>query len=103
MPINIHRRYAQQSRPTRRSSPRDTKRRDGFHIHYYLLANLPEAAATAVAKVKDAELHQVARLKEAAATWRSLAVANCILNVLTNTARDFVQFSKPNWPLFDIA
>jgi len=48
------------------------KRRVGFHIHYYLLADLLEAAATAVARVKDAEPHQVARLKEAAAVWRRL-------------------------------
>jgi hypothetical protein len=49
------------------------KRRVGFHIHYYLLADLLEAAATAVASVKDAEPHQVARLKEAAAAWRRLS------------------------------
>jgi hypothetical protein len=49
------------------------KRRVGFHIHYYLLADLLEAAATAVAEVKGVEPHQVARLKEAADAWRSLA------------------------------
>jgi len=49
------------------------KRRVGFHIHYYLLADLLEAAATAVAGVKNAEPHQVARLKEAAAAWRKLS------------------------------
>ena len=49
------------------------KRRVGFHIHYYLLADLLEAAATAVAKVKDAEAHQIARLKEAAGAWRRLS------------------------------
>ena len=49
------------------------KRRVGFHIHYYLLADLLEAAATAVAKVNDAEPHQIARLKEAAAAWRRLS------------------------------
>jgi hypothetical protein len=49
------------------------KRRVGFHIHYYLLADLLEAAATAVAGVKNAEPHQVARLKEAAAVWRKLS------------------------------
>jgi hypothetical protein len=48
------------------------KRRVGFHIHYYLLADLLEAAATAVAGVKDAEPHQIARLKEAARAWREL-------------------------------
>ena len=48
------------------------KRRVGFHIHYYLLADLLEAAATAVAGVKDAEPHQIARLKEAACAWREL-------------------------------
>ena len=49
------------------------KRRVGFHIHYYLLADLLEAAATAVAGVKNAEPHQVTRLKEAAAAWRKLS------------------------------
>ena len=49
------------------------KRRVGFHIHYYLLVDLLEAAATAVAGVKDAEPHQIARLKEATAAWRRLS------------------------------
>jgi len=49
------------------------KRRVGFHIHYYLLADLLEAAATAVAKVNDAEPHQIARLKEAATAWQRLS------------------------------
>jgi hypothetical protein len=48
------------------------KRRVGFHIHYYLLADLLEAAAIAVADMKDIEPHQLARLKEAAAAWRKL-------------------------------
>jgi hypothetical protein len=46
------------------------KRRVGFHIHYYLLGDLLEALATAVAKVEHLEPHQRARLKEAAAAWR---------------------------------
>jgi len=49
------------------------KRRVGLHIHYYLLADLLEAAARAVSAVKDGEPHQRARLKEAAAAWRKLA------------------------------
>ena len=48
------------------------KRRVGFHIHYYLLADLLEAAATAIAEVKDTDPRQVARLKKAAAAWRML-------------------------------
>jgi hypothetical protein len=48
------------------------KRRVGFHVHYYLLADLLEAAATAVADVNDIEPHQLARLKEAVAKWRKL-------------------------------
>ena len=49
------------------------KRRVGLHIHYYLLADLLEAAARAVAAVKGVEPHQHARLKEAAVAWRKLA------------------------------
>ncbi|HWE21518.1 MAG TPA: hypothetical protein VG758_30815 [Hyphomicrobiaceae bacterium] len=48
------------------------KRRVGFHVHYYLLADLLEATAEAVATVKDLEPHQSTRLKEAAAAWRKL-------------------------------
>ena len=48
------------------------KRRVGFHIHYYLLADLLEAAAIAVADMKDIEPQQLARLKDAAAAWRKL-------------------------------
>jgi hypothetical protein len=48
------------------------KRRVGFHVNYYLLADLLEAAATAVAAVKDAEPHQIARLKKAVAKWENL-------------------------------
>jgi len=48
------------------------KRRVGFHIHYYLLGDLLEAAAAAVAEVKDVEPHQLARLKEAVVAWRKL-------------------------------
>jgi hypothetical protein len=49
------------------------KRRVGFHVHYYLLADLLEAAATAVADAKGIEPHQLARLKKAAAAWRKVA------------------------------
>ena len=49
------------------------KRRVGFHVHYYLLADLLEAAAEAVAAIKDVEPRQSIRLKEAAAAWRKLA------------------------------
>jgi hypothetical protein len=48
------------------------KRRVGFHSHYYLLADLLEAAAVAVVDVKGVEPHQLARVKEAAAAWRKL-------------------------------
>jgi len=49
------------------------KRRVGLHVHYYLLADLLEAAATAVADVKGIEPHQLARLKKAAGAWRKVA------------------------------
>jgi hypothetical protein len=48
------------------------RRRVGLHVHYYLLADLLEASAAAVAHVKNVEPHQMARLKEAAAAWRAL-------------------------------
>ena len=60
---------------SRRASERSEgeERRVGFHVHYRLLADLLEAAATAITEVKGVEPHQVARLKEAAEVWRSLA------------------------------
>ena len=42
------------------------KRHVGFHIHYYLLADLIEAMAGAVGKVEDLEPQHRARLREAA-------------------------------------
>ena len=48
------------------------KRHVGFHVHYYLLAELLEATAKAVAEVDGLEPHLRARLKEAAAKWQAL-------------------------------
>jgi hypothetical protein len=48
------------------------KRHVAFHIHYYLLADLIEAMAKAVAKVDKLEPQHRARLLEAADSWRSL-------------------------------
>jgi hypothetical protein len=48
------------------------KRRVGFHIHYYLLADLLEAAASAVGSVKGVEPSQLARVKQAATAFRKL-------------------------------
>lgn len=48
------------------------KRHVGFHIHYYLLAELLAAGADAVAAVDGLEPHLKARLKEAAAKWQAL-------------------------------
>lgn len=48
------------------------KRSVGFHIHYYLLADILEAAVDAVARVKDLEPHQRERLKEAVAHWKGV-------------------------------
>lgn len=45
------------------------KRHVGFHIHYYLLAELLEAAAEAVAKVEKLEPHHRERLREAMNRW----------------------------------
>jgi hypothetical protein len=45
------------------------KRHVGFHVHYYLLAELLEASAEAIAKVRDLEPHQKQRLREAAKAW----------------------------------
>lgn len=48
------------------------KRRVGFHIHYYLLADILAAAADAVAHVKNLEPDQKDRLKEAVAHWKAV-------------------------------
>ena len=48
------------------------KRRVGFHVHYYLLADLLEAAAHAVRNAKGVDAHLIARLKEAADAWQEL-------------------------------
>jgi hypothetical protein len=48
------------------------KRRVGFHVHYYLLADLLEAAAHAVRDATGVEPHLLARLKDAAGAWREL-------------------------------
>ena len=45
------------------------KRHVGFHIHYYLLADLLAAMAEAVAKVDGLEPHHRSRLQEAARRW----------------------------------
>jgi hypothetical protein len=48
------------------------KRRVGLHVHYHLLAEMLEAAATAVAHVRDLDPNQLARLKKSAGAWRKL-------------------------------
>ena len=48
------------------------KRRVGFHVHYYLLAELLAASAEAVAKADGLDADHKARLKEAAAKWLDL-------------------------------
>ena len=48
------------------------KRHVGFHVHYYLLAELLEATAAAVAEVDGLDSHQKERLKEAAARWDAI-------------------------------
>ena len=45
------------------------KRHVGFHIHYYLLADLLHASADAVGSVERLEPHHKQRLKEAAERW----------------------------------
>ncbi|MEZ5775085.1 MAG: hypothetical protein R3D33_10410 [Hyphomicrobiaceae bacterium] len=49
------------------------KRHVGFHIHYYLLADILAAAADAVSGVDELEPHHRARLAEALGHWRCLA------------------------------
>lgn len=48
------------------------KRHVGFHVHYYLLAELLEATAAAVTVVDGLDPHLKVRLKEAAAKWQAL-------------------------------
>jgi hypothetical protein len=48
------------------------KRHVGFHVHYYLLSDLLEAMAEAVAGVKDLEPHQRERLRAAARKWSAI-------------------------------
>ena len=48
------------------------KRHVGFHIHYYLLAELLAAAATAVGGVQGLEPHQKESLKDAARKWLAI-------------------------------
>jgi len=48
------------------------KRHVGFHLHYYLLADMLTAMADAVAKVEGIEPHQKQRLVEAARHWREM-------------------------------
>lgn len=48
------------------------KRHVGFHIHYYLLAELLEATAKAVAAVDGLDPHQKERLMEGATKWRAI-------------------------------
>jgi hypothetical protein len=45
------------------------KRHVGFHIHYYLLADLLAASADAVAGVEGLERNHRQRLREAAQRW----------------------------------
>ena len=45
------------------------KRHVGFHIHYYLLADLLEASADAVKAVDKLDRHHKQRLKGAAERW----------------------------------
>jgi hypothetical protein len=48
------------------------KRHVGFHIHYYLLADLLAASADAIAGVDGLEAHHKERLAEAARKWLAL-------------------------------
>lgn len=48
------------------------KRHVGFHLHYYLLADILTSMAEAVTKVDRLEPHLKKRLIEAAQQWRSL-------------------------------
>lgn len=48
------------------------KRHVGFHVHYYLLAELLAASADAVAGIKDLDPHHKERLKDAARKWLAI-------------------------------
>ncbi len=48
------------------------KRHVGFHVHYYLLAEMLAASAEAVGDVKGLEPHHKERLKEAARKWLAI-------------------------------
>ena len=48
------------------------KRHVGFHVHYYLLAELLSVSAEAVGQVKGLEPHHKERLKEAARKWLAI-------------------------------
>lgn len=48
------------------------KRHVGFHIHYYLLADLIADAAGAAAEVKDMQPNLGQKLREAGALWQKL-------------------------------
>ncbi len=46
------------------------KRHVGFHVHYYLLADLLAAAAEATARVEGLQPHLQQKLREAGALWQ---------------------------------
>lgn len=46
------------------------KRQVGFHIHYYLLAELLAAAAEATAKIEGLQPNVQQKLREAGALWQ---------------------------------
>jgi len=48
------------------------KRRVGLHVHYYLLAEILEALAAAVAHAKDVDPNRLERLRTAATALRKL-------------------------------
>jgi hypothetical protein len=48
------------------------KRHVGFHIHYYLLADMLQAMGDAIAEVDKLEPQHRARLLEAVARWKEL-------------------------------
>jgi hypothetical protein len=48
------------------------KRRVGLHVHYSLLADILEAAAAAVAHVRNVDSNRLERLRAVANAWRKL-------------------------------
>ena len=48
------------------------KRHVGFHVHYYLFADILSACATAIGKVENLEPEHKAALQEVARKWASL-------------------------------